>query len=308
MSCEIEEYLEEYLEEYEEEYLEEYLEEYEEEYLEEYLEEYIEDEDQKYKKTFTLTFGDQGENHAGMQKIGKLLDKGMSVEEIDNIQELFEKRGYVCDRICLNNLLDEEAKKKVDGEAVVLVIRGGLKFLLNDVDPDLFFEEQDSLEKDKKAMMRGRVVNKNARYNLCFSDFDQKADFENGKGTVVHFDHVPLLNTVRKNISKHFGDKCKHMIAEGNYYYDPSICGIGYHGDSERRVIVGIRVGASMPLHFRWYYKGEIVSPTQKMMLDHGDVYVSSEKAVGFDWKKSSKYTLRHAAGCDKFLDTKNDM
>ena len=25
-----------------------------------------------------------------------------------------------------------------------------------------------------------------------------------------------------------------------------------------------------------------------------------SEKAVGHDWWKSSQYTLRHAAGCDK--------
>lgn len=26
-----------------------------------------------------------------------------------------------------------------------------------------------------------------------------------------------------------------------------------------------------------------------------------SEKAVGFDWKKSSIFTLRHATGCDKY-------
>jgi hypothetical protein len=27
-----------------------------------------------------------------------------------------------------------------------------------------------------------------------------------------------------------------------------------------------------------------------------------SEKSTGFDWKKRSKYTLRHAAGCKKYL------
>jgi hypothetical protein len=27
-----------------------------------------------------------------------------------------------------------------------------------------------------------------------------------------------------------------------------------------------------------------------------------SEKTTGFDWKSSSKYTLRHAAGSDKYV------
>jgi len=31
--------------------------------------------------------------------------------------------------------------------------------------------------------------------------------------------------------------------------------------------------------------------------LEDGDMYIMSEKASGFDWKKRSIYTLRHAAG-----------
>ena len=31
-----------------------------------------------------------------------------------------------------------------------------------------------------------------------------------------------------------------------------------------------------------------------------------SDKAVGYDWKKSSIVTLRHAAGCDKYLKPKS--
>jgi hypothetical protein len=30
-------------------------------------------------------------------------------------------------------------------------------------------------------------------------------------------------------------------------------------------------------------------------------MYIMSEKATGYDWRKSSKLTLRHATGCDKF-------
>lgn len=264
-----------------------------------------------FDRTFTLTFGDQGENHAGMQKIGALIDEGFTVEEILEIKDKFDKKGYKTEYYRLNDLLPQDVNDDNDvEEAGIVVVRNGLNMLLDEIEngPDLFFNEQDKLKKDTKALMRGKVVNKHARYNLCFSDFSQSADFEKGKGTVLNFKDVDLLSIVRENISKYFGDKGKNLIAEGNYYYDPSQCGIGYHGDAERKIVIGVRVGKSMPLHFRWYNRYKIVSPTLKIILNHGDIYFSSEKAVGFDWKRSSKYTLRHAAGCDKYLDTENDI
>jgi hypothetical protein len=262
-----------------------------------------------FDKTFTLTFGDQGENHVGMQKIGSLIDEGFSIDEILKIKDKFDKKGYKTEYYILNDLLPKEVGDDIE-KAGIVVVRNGLNMLLDNMEngSDLFFNEQDRLSKDSKALMRGRVVNKHARYNLCFSDFSQKADFDKGKGTVINFKDLNLLNTVRNNISKYFGKKGNNLIAEGNYYYDTSLCGIGYHGDSERKVVIGIRVGKTMPLHFRWYNKHEIVSSTLKISLNHGDIYFSSEKAVGFDWKRSSKYTLRHAAGCDKFLDTESDI
>ena len=39
--------------------------------------------------------------------------------------------------------------------------------------------------------------------------------------------------------------------------------------------------------------------------LNNGDVYIMSEKAVGNDWKKRNKITLRHATGCKKFTQIK---
>jgi hypothetical protein len=37
-------------------------------------------------------------------------------------------------------------------------------------------------------------------------------------------------------------------------------------------------------------------------------MYVMTDKAVGFDWKKKSIMTLRHAAGSDKFLEIKEKV
>ena len=41
-------------------------------------------------------------------------------------------------------------------------------------------------------------------------------------------------------------------------------------------------------------------------MINHGDIYVMSEKATGYDWKKRNRLTVRHAAGCEKYLKVPN--
>ena len=258
------------------------------------------------QKTFTLTFGEVCENHVRNEQIGKLADKGFSLEELTNIKKFFDEKGCVTELLCLNELLfdEDENKEKVE-KAYVLVMRNGLAGILSEDEKKEFFDEQNGLEKDKKVKMYGRVVNKHARHNLCFADEGHAADYENGMGTVVAFHDVPCLSKVREKIREITG---KFLYAEGNYYYDNKKCGIGYHGDAERRLVVGVRVGCEMPIHFRWYKKSKVISKTQKIMLQNGDMYVMGEKAVGFDWKMRSKYTLRHAAGCKKFLDEKSDI
>lgn len=263
-------------------------------------------------KTFTITFGDVAENHAGMEKIGEEAKSGFSYDDLTKFKTFFDDRKIETELYHLNDLLKSNSKldkKEIDKveDAYVLVARKALVSLL-DNDPEsvnAFYDEQDELEKDTKAKMRGRVVNKQARHNLCFADFSQEADFEEGKGTIVNFLDVPYLCMLRLSILELTG---LELFAEGNYYYDISKCGIGYHGDGERKIVIGIRVGDDMPLHYRWYHRSEVVSPTIKLMLGQGDVYFMSDKATGNDWKKSSKYTLRHAAGSKKFLDEKNDL
>ena len=90
-------------------------------------------------------------------------------------------------------------------------------------------------------------------------------------------------------------------MLEGNYYYDLKKCGIGFHGDTERRKVVGMRLGCDMNLVFKWYINSKSLGERCELNLKHGDMYVMNEKASGFDWKKRSKLTLRHSAGCEKF-------
>ncbi len=251
-----------------------------------------------YTETCTITFGDQAENHVGMQKLGEMAPTGFTVEDLRVASELFEGLGAQTQLICLNDMLSPDVRNSVPN-AYVLVVKDGLRCIVN---PDEFHAEQHKLEKDTKALMYGRVVNKAARHNLCFGDAPQEPDYVHGKGRIVAFDQTPLLDKVRGYLPEIFGSKAAGLVAEGNYYYDINKCGIGFHGDAERRIVVAIRTGCTLPLRYRWYFKGKQVSGNLDIDLSHGDIYAMSEKATGNDWKKRNIYTLRHAAGSAKYI------
>lgn len=257
------------------------------------------------RQTFTITFGDIAENHVGMQKIGTLAQKGFSIEIMEQAKSWFESKGIVCELVNLHNSLPD-ALRLPAMQAYVLVARNGLASLLaDDEGSDKFFEEQDRLEKDKHFLNKGRVCNKIARHNLCFAEASQEPDYAAGKGRVIAFDRVPLLSNVRDKLGEVLGPCGENLAAEGNYYYKPHECGIGFHGDSERRKVVGVRVGVSTPLHFLWFQNSKPVSSRIVFRLNHGDVYIMSDKATGNDWKKKLVPTLRHAAGASKYLEVK---
>lgn len=161
--------------------------------------------------------------------------------------------------------------------------------------------EQRSLIPDKQAIIRGKLKNKLARWNLTFADTAQEPDYPLGKGRVVPFDAVPSLRRIRERLPEFFGDIARRLFAEGNYYYS-SKCGIGRHGDGERRIVIAIRLGDKMKLIYQWYHRFEPIGRRIDFELQHGDLYAMSEKAVGTDWKKSSILTLRHAAGHESYL------
>jgi hypothetical protein len=266
------------------------------------------------KSVITLTFGDQAENHVGMEQLGKLAEVGQGFNR-DDLVHIMQKMTALGASVELHDLSsdddknDDEEKKE---DACLLVIRNGVNVILKDLgmDEEKFnhiemFNEQATLNVDKKAFMYGRVVNKNARWNLCFDDHSHSPDYENGKGTVVAFDDVPITNAIMKAFPSYFGEKAMQLKGEGNYYFDTQKCGIGFHGDSERRKVIAIRLGSSLDMHYQWFKNGKPVGDRIIVPMNGGDIYIMSEKAVGTDWKRKKIFTLRHATGCKKFTTIK---
>lgn len=246
--------------------------------------------------TITITFGDVAENHVRMQKLGTLAKEGFSIEELNVIMKKFTEAGCDCELVHLPFVATDGVKK--DFSAAVLVIRNGVDALLNNNGGNSkdMFAELSKLNWDKKAKMKGKVVNKHARWNLCFDKESQEPDYAVGKGRIIPYKDVPLTK-IAKDRLKDFIDKGENLVAEGNLYYNVNKCYIGAHGDGERRMVVGLRLGATFPLHFQWYLQGSPVGLKKTIQLSNGDLYVMSDVAVGWNWLKRTVPTLRHSAG-----------
>lgn len=251
----------------------------------------------------TITFGECAENHKGMEMLGTVGSpgEGFSLVDLIIIRDKLAEESVCCEIIPLH--LGQEFTRDVE-PAFVLVIRQGVKYFGFGSHLEMFNEMKD-LPLDKKAFMYGRVVNKHARWNVCFSDVAQEPDYEQKKGTVIAWSAVPNLNQARLKLVELLGTKGSGLKAEGNFYYDKTKCGISPHGDSERRRVVAIRLGADMPLYFQWYKDNKPTGTPIAIQLIGGDLYIMSEKAVGTDWKRPSIYTLRHMTGCEKFTGIK---
>jgi len=164
----------------------------------------------------------------------------------------------------------------------------------------------------EEVKVRGKRLNKLARTNLCFvAGREQEPAVYEGKGTIYDLKKLEALNRGVEKLKEQIamglieiGSKTKVEInvVEGNRYYNLKKTGIGFHGDTERVVVICISIGCdNYPMRWQWFKAGMPVGEPIDIILNCGDVYIMSEKAVGAEWKKSSIYTLRHSAGAEKY-------
>ena len=156
-----------------------------------------------------ITCGDAGENHAGMEMLGKLgaQGSGFTTKDLLNIKTFVEELKCKCDYYDLSN--DEAVVvNKVKGKYVktdkrkaagVLVLRN----FLNEETVNKVYKDVTSVEWDTKYYdtRRGVVLNKLARENIVFlKGVEQKADYENKKGTIVDWTKLRNFNRVLEEL------------------------------------------------------------------------------------------------------------
>jgi hypothetical protein len=289
----------------------------------------------------SLTCAPGGENHAGMEIIGRMPVKGegFTASDIEGLGTYFEDKAEVwiseagIEPVTVLNLNTLSGENTIMGlgtedQARVLLLRNWVQSTfepttVQDIYKELIADTWDAeyLDKNKyrtevvdgvETKVRGKRMNKRARTNLCYvAGREQEPDVWKGKGRIVNLKKKTALNQavdrLRSMIEEgllSFDSKTKVEInvVEGNRYYNLKNTGIGFHGDTERVVVICISIGCdNYPMRWQWFKDGMPVGNPINITLNCGDVYIMSEKAVGADWKLRSIYTLRHAAGAKKY-------
>jgi len=289
----------------------------------------------------SLTCAPGGENHAGMEIIGRMPIKGegFTASDIEGLGTYFEDKAEVwiseagIEPVTVLNLNTLSGENTIMGlgtedQARVLLLRNWVQSTfepttVQDIYKELIADTWDAeyLDKNKyrtevvdgvETKVRGKRMNKRARTNLCYvAGREQEPDVWKGKGRIVNLKKKTALNQavdrLRSMIEEgllSFDSKTKVEInvVEGNRYYNLKNTGIGFHGDTERVVVICISIGCdNYPMRWQWFKDGMPVGNPINITLNCGDVYIMSEKAVGADWKLRSIYTLRHAAGAKKY-------
>jgi hypothetical protein len=252
---------------------------------------------------YALTLGEQSEIHVGCEIHGEgLADEGYTVQELMEMKEHFQDQA---DLVMLSDALPEDVRGR--NGAAVLHIKGGINLLMGSATyADEMLLEQMSVQYDKFYWDRRRVkmLNKIARHNAVFGERHIEASEDYRQSTVIGYDEVPLFQRVRDVLPEVFGEKARGLQSEGNHYYDRK-SGIGFHGDSERKRVICCSLGTPTSLYFYWRGPGSSEACSQKfeLKLVHGDMYIMSEKATGFDWRMRSKYRLVHGAGASAYVE-----
>ena len=190
--------------------------------------------------------------------------------------------------------------------ACLLVIKNGVE----DADAAKLYQEQDQLRYDGKFFDKGRLKVKRAHKTMFFSTEGRKASDDYKQPTLTAFSEVPRLNQIRSFLPTLLGPRTADLEVDGSKYHTSfqekgddgkpmkKKSNIGWHGDDHRKLVVGVCLGASATLSFIWRLPGNSKNCTGTLVtipLNHGDIYVMSEKATGCDWKSTSRLRLLHS-------------
>jgi hypothetical protein len=134
---------------------------------------------------------------------------GLQYSDLQRAETWFANKECKTEMIAFHT--HEVCGMNIDQPAWILVIRGGVSVI---ADYEQLLQEQLSLEPDKKALMRGRVVNKHARHG----ESDRKPDYARGMGTIVAFHNVPQTNRIRETLHTILGETTRDLQCVEYYF------------------------------------------------------------------------------------------
>ena len=243
--------------------------------------------EQVFNESFTLTFSDA----SPVKRVGKNAKNGFSIAELRKMCIDFGKKGFECEWIDLNAAMPPCHVLINTPKAAVLVIRKGVSWFKSEAD-DLLLKLK-SLQWNEQVWLKHKLVKNPMRRHLKFGEKQYVSD----EGLVVALKACPDIMKIRDSLNEMYSYRSVNFEVEGDHYYDMERCGRDSFGDWDKRMLVGLQVGATMKMAFTWWYQESKFSTPVEIELHHGDIFVLSDKAVGHDIHRKAIATLKRTCG-----------
>ena len=230
--------------------------------------------------SFTLSFARQARGHLVTLSVPEAFT-GVTLADLERMAAVLKDRGVDC----------EITKMAHAGEEAHLL------HAKNAFDPAAAEAELQGINYPTQELLKGEVKNLKKRLNAQIADYSQDADVMSKTQKVVNWDTLPACRAIRDALKEITGEpvlNCDVVV------YPRDRCGIGWHGDRERALIAGVRLGhktGSFPLKFCFFHDWAPVSQVWTFEFAPGDLYIPCAKATGFDAGRPSVVSLKHAAG-----------
>lgn len=148
-----------------------------------------------------------------------------------------------------------------------------------------------AIDWDKKILLRNKVVNRVGKYAISIDDTGKEPNYEENKYRVIAYDDVEEVRDLKDNLSKIF--KQDRLSCKGEYNYNHEKLKLKYQGAKVNNMMC-IHLGDPIQMSFKWYFANKPASDSMEFTLNHGDLYIMSEKATGHDYKLKKNPILKH--------------
>ena len=251
--------------------------------------------------SFILTFSDVISHSSKMKEIGIPCSSGFKNEdlmrmfsvlpigtaELHNIRDILPSTFY--------NIPD----------SYVLIMRSTFKSFSDEIIKVFTSEESNNIEGqitgvnwDRERFHNGRIVENKLNHKLLFNDmYDGYKSFPNIEeniGTIYNSRRIESIRQLHILLESTMGSG---LFIEGTSYYDINQCYTPFGQEKKKKKIIGLCIGNSIPLCFKWFHNTQITSDIYKIILNHGDLFIMSEMAAGLNKESKTKLYIKHGFG-----------
>lgn len=251
--------------------------------------------------TATITLSENIMHFSSMQNFGQKAENGFSNDDLIKVYNLFP--SGTCEIINLKDILPKTLYEIPD--AYILIIREQFKIYADEILNTMISQEGSNSEGiitgvswDDYRIHNSKLVESKLHKKLVFLDIQElyKLPFSTieNRGTIYNIRRIPHLFKLNEVFNSLFNER---LYAEGTYYYNTNECYTPMHQKKERKKVINLHLGSSFPLHFCWYHQSQKVSDMKTIQINHGDLYIMSEIAIGNIKESKTKLYLKHSMG-----------